>query len=488
MTNSTKQSPNRILAGVVTGYFMVQLALVPVAAMLPTLAKEFDVDIGLIGWIMTIYLLSLTGFQLFGGRMGDQISHQSVFKAGLVVFGLSSLMAGLSWSYWQLIVWRALQGVGAAMLAGNSMAIVHKAFESRDRGKAIGWLTSAAAFGSLLGIIIGSLFTQYLSWRFVFFLGIPLSLISLFLLKGKEERTAEGNWRNIDFPGGIMLYLLLVCFSMSFASGHKGHGGNGEPINPVVSVSSFIRWEYLAAMVICFALLVWIEKRSSNPLVIFNQFKNKRFTGAVSANFILHFVMICVVFFIPFIVEQGLGETAIFTAAVLLSVEFMNAIFPPIASSFYHRYNWHWLRPFGMGVIATGLCAYYLLVDHTGVPGLILLGGWIGFGMGVFWSINNHVIMTSLDDEYRGFASGMLETTRQSGHTLASGISAVAMGYALNQQHIENISILDSLYVGAKYILLIGTVSATVGLLFTFLKNKSQEKPIQKEESISAEI
>jgi len=485
--DSTKLSPNRILAGVVTGYFMVQLALVPVAAMLPTLAKEFDVDVGLIGWVMTIYLLSLTGFQLFGGRMGDQLSHQRVFKAGLIVFGLASLFAGLAGSYWQMVVWRALQGIGAAMLAGNSMAIVHKAFDSKDRGKAIGWLTSAAAFGSLLGIIIGSLFTHYLSWRLVFFLGIPLSLISLFLLMGKEERASEGNWRSIDFPGGIMLYLLLVCFSMSFASGHKGHGG-GEPGNTAVSVSSLIRWEYLAAMVLCFVLLVWIEKRSPNPLVIFHQFKNKQFTGAVSANFILHFVMICVVFFIPFIVEQGLGETAIFTAAVLLSVEFMNAIFPPIASSFYHRFHWYWLRPFGMGVIATGLCAYYFLVDHTGVPGLILLGGWIGIGMGIFWSINNHVIMTSLDDEYRGFASGMLETTRQSGHTLASGISAVAMGFALNQQLTQDITVLDSLYVGTKYILLIGTVTATVGLLFTFMRNKPKKQLLHKDESISAEI
>jgi MFS family permease len=462
----------RILFGVMFGYFMVQLSLVPVSAMLPTLAAEWQASIGMTGWVMTAYLLCLTSFQLLAGRLGDQISHARVYKLGLWIFAICSVMAGFTNQFWPLIVSRAGQGLGAALLSGNSMAIVHKAFPADERGKAIGWLTIGAAIGSGTGIIVGSLLVQFVSWRWVFWLGVPFAAASLWLLKGDKQQDIRFSWRELDSVGGVFLFLFLVFFSLGFGS-HSGHGDTAS------AASSMIDYRYLGFAVVSFLVLLFVEQKATHPMIYFSQFRNRLFSASVTSNFILHFVMIMIVFFVPFLVQEGLHLTPLHTALVLLSVEVMNALLPLLSNYGYHQRKWTWLRPAGMGWIAFGLIVYLLSVESAGWAGLIGLGMLVGLGMGVYWSINNHVIMASLDDSYRGFASGMLETTRQMGHTLAAGVSAMLMNmHVEDHAHGHVHDALSVLYTGTHSILVVAVITAVLGFLLTFASYYQTHKQV----------
>lgn len=465
----------RTIWGVALGYFMVQVALVPVNAMLPTLRHEMDIGVGASGWIMTTYLLSLTSFLLIAGRLGDQFSHQRIFKIGIVLFGISSLFAGLVTDYTQLIVCRAFQGLGAALFSGNSMAIVHKSSSEENRAKTIGYLTSAAALGSLLGIILGSMLIQFISWRWLFLICIPVTFVSFLLIKDEPRKEAKRNWKEIDIPGGILLYLFLVLVTFSFSTGPNDHAGHGGEV-VLTESPSLIKWDLLLVAILCLILFVIVEKRAKQPMVYFGQFRNIPFTASVLANFILHFVMISVVFFVPFLVEEGLRLVPLYTALVYLSVEIMNAALPPLSNYLYHRKKYYWLRPVGMGIVAAGLTLYYFTVDQVGVAGYMMLGCLIGLGMGTYWSINNHVIMDQLEDKYRGFSSGMLETTRQMGHAMSSGIAAVVMSFSLDQHssHGGHGQGMEALYSGTQTLLVIAVFMACAAFLLSFIKGRNE--------------
>jgi fucose permease len=480
-TVDSPHGPYRVLAGVVTGYFMVQLVLVPVSAMLPTLSDEFEVSVGQIGWLMTIYLISLTCLQLFAGRLGDQLSHQRVFLLGVIIFGIASLLAALCVSYWQIILCRLLQGLGAALLSGNSLAIVHKVFPAETRGRAISLLTSAAAMGSILGIVIGAVFIQFLSWRVVFLLCLPVALISFLLMYRREAVSLKIDWKKIDFPGGILLCLFLIFLSFCFGTSRHDHAAAASS-----HLVSMINWQYLFIALLCLYLFVKVERKSSNPLVFFEQFRNSVFTASTVSNFILHFEMMCVVFFIPFVVEKGLGLLPIFAAVVLLAQEFMNAILPYVGGYLYHKRKWRWILPAAAAVITSGMFVYYLMVDQVGAGGLYLLGSLIGFGMGIYLSINNHIMMSTLQDQYRGFASGMLETTRQMGHTLSVGLSAVVMGSALDMNTGDAGKM--ALFSGTKSILLMAFVVSIFGLLCALIIHRPTFKPRMKVTPSSPEV
>ncbi len=455
---------------------MVQFALVPIATMLPQVSKDLEISIGQSGWIMSIYLLSLSALLLISGRLGDHFGHKKIFKIGVYVYLIFSVLAGFSANYTQIVLFRGLQGVGTALISGNSLSLVSKLFPDNSsgiRGRAFGQATSAAAIGSFIGIITSAIFLQYLSWRWIFWINIPMALYILFTINRIKEEKKQSNWRIIDFAGGTLLYVALISvvfYLSSFSGGHHGsHHTNSMGSSPLIS--------YLlpVGIIFLFVVLYFIERKATSPIIILSKLKNKLFVTSLSTNFILHMVMINTTFFVPFLVEDALGLTPIYVGMVLISVEFMNAMFPRISGAIYDKTHSQWIRPIGMGIILLGFVIYLFVIGNSSFLPYLLLGGWIGIGMGVYWSVNNNIIMNSIkEDKYQGFASGMLETTRQLGHTFASALSAVLMSFAVFKVHSKGEpSSIASIFEGIENIILASIPLILLGFVLSLYKDKT---------------
>ena len=302
-------------------------------------------------------------------------------------------------------------------------------FDEKERGRAFSVPVVSARLGSLIGLVLFGIFLQFLNWRFVFLTSLPIGLLAVKysypLLKHHSAQITEAA-RNIsiNYIGAILMVVTLGTFVLS---GLHLHGGE-ETFTSADAISYHVPMHLLFLALL--GLFIVVQYRARDPFVDFRYFKHKYFSTALYTNATFHLSMLAVVTLIPIVVENGLGKAPIFVTLVLLPNQLLGLFLPTFAGWWYDRYNPRWLRPAAMMGIALGFLlvgAFAGEVRWWGIP-LLLLPTYIGSNL--FNTANNAVVMNTLP-ESRTFASGMLETTRQMGHTLGTTISATILGLAL---------------------------------------------------------
>jgi MFS family permease len=198
-----------ILSAVMIGVIMGPIDGSIVNVVLPSIAMHFRSDYSLAQWVPTIYPLAICSFLLVYGRLGDMLGYKKIFLTGLACFAGASLLCGLSQNMWMLIVFRGIQGLMVAMQMALGMAIVTEAFPPQERGKAIGIYATAIALGLMLGPVMGGIIAQYLNWRFVFFINVPIAAIALLwgyrvIPPGERKRG-----RHLDIAGAVSAFVFL---------------------------------------------------------------------------------------------------------------------------------------------------------------------------------------------------------------------------------------------------------------------------------------
>ncbi|MBI1894085.1 MAG: MFS transporter, partial [Candidatus Rokubacteria bacterium] len=294
------------LGAVATGYFSVQLALTPISAILPSLARALNADLPTASWIVIGYLLSLSAFLLLAGRLGDLMGHRALFLGGLVLFTVASVLCGQAQSASQMILFRTLQGLGAAFVTANSLALIAGVFPAGERGRAVGVVIMSTGFGSFVGIGLGAFFLRYLSWSWAFyFIGLTGAIAIALTLRVRQSREAVGVPVDWIGAGGLFLAMLTLFLGMN----HFHGAGNDEGYHV----------SFLGAFILLAAGLAWIERRRAHPLIEFRHFAHLPFTASVIANGIVHMTMMGVIFLVPFLVEQVLGLSP-FDSAITLAL------------------------------------------------------------------------------------------------------------------------------------------------------------------------
>ena len=421
------------LVTVALGYFAVQLAMTSVPPMLPTLASLFESDVSLVSWTMTAYFLSITSSLLMAGRLGDLIGYPQVFAWGMVVYSLATLACGLAQTIEQLIVLRGVQGIGGALVFGNSLAIVTNAFPASQRGRAVGALVMVSSLGAMLGTVLGTLSVQYATWRWTFYLVLPLGVVAAYLAfaLGRLNRfmlAVRAFQRNrFDVVGGALLFAMLSALSLGLSHFHGGEHS--------FSAGWLYHLTFVALGLYCLIAFLAAERRVANPLVPLRHFGNFLFTGALFGNWLLHMTMLGIFVLTPFFLERGLRLSTTHVAILLTSQQFYNVLTSYLGGWLHDKTQARWIRPLGMGLICLGFFTLSLTAPVLTFATYMLVSIPIGIGMGTFMSVNNTVIMSAVPGSLRGFASGMLETTRQGGHMFAvplvSGIMTGVAGATL---------------------------------------------------------
>jgi len=205
--SGTNRDKKTALFAVAIANLLVMMALAPASVVLPSIAADLETGFAMASWTITSFLLTLVALLLTAGRLGDLFGHRKVFLWGTLIYTASGTLAGFSQDILQLILLRALQGVGTALISGNSLAILAQVFAPEERGKAVGVAGMSASLGALIGILVGSLLAQYLSWRWLFFLVLPLGALSIKSAIDLRVSFQPIEKPRIDVKGGVLLAL-----------------------------------------------------------------------------------------------------------------------------------------------------------------------------------------------------------------------------------------------------------------------------------------
>src|SRR5919204_2952025 len=249
-----------VLAPITLAQFMVVVDFTIVQVALPSIGREFGVSVNVLQWIITAYGLTLAGFLMLSGRVGDMYGHKKLFIIGVLLFSLASLTGGLAPSDTVLILARVVQGLGAAMASATGLSILAAAFpEGKERNRALSIFAAATGSGFAAGMIFGGLITATLGWRWVFDINVPIGIaVSLLSIKyistGATRRTRE-NRRHLDIFGAISVTagLMLLVYSLNSVQN--------------IGVRSLQTLELLLLSAIVLAIFILIEYRSRSPLM-----------------------------------------------------------------------------------------------------------------------------------------------------------------------------------------------------------------------------
>jgi EmrB/QacA subfamily drug resistance transporter len=402
-----------VLVLVCFAQFMVVLDATIVNVALPSIQQDLGLSEANLQWIVNAYTLVFGGFLLLGGRAGDLIGRKRLFLGGLVVFTVASLLNGLAVNEGMLIGSRALQGLGAAFISPAALSIISTTFEEgAERARALGVWAAIAIGGAALGLVLGGLLTQLLSWPWIFFVNVPVGIATFVLaLRLIPESRDEHAHRAFDVAGAVSVTGGLMSLVYAIVKAETAGWGSATTIG------------FFTLSAILLASFVVIELRSKAPLVRLSIF---RVRSLLTANVVMLLVasgIFAMFFFNTLYIQRVLGYGPLeaglailpFTAGVMLSAG--------LASQFAPRVGVRPVAALGMLVSAIGMLLLVRLpVDGTYVadvlPALIVTS----LGMGAVFMPLTLIATTGLEDEDQGLASGLFNTSQQIGGALGLAI------------------------------------------------------------------
>lgn len=475
------EARRQALVGLTVAYSLVQVASFPVALVLPTIANDFLIDVETASWIMIAELLVLGSTVFLAAKLGDRHGHNRVFFAGIVISTLGALFAALSQDFTQLVLFRGVQGLGAALIMGTANAILANYFSPEERGRAFAIPITGARMGTFIGLILFAVFLQFVGWRVIFYSFIPLGVFAMWaalpLLKHPTEHL-ESSEGPVDLFGAV---IFIGAVGSLILSGMHVHGGEE-------SFTSRDALRYHIPMHVLFLGLLmmffWVERRSTHPFVDLRRFKNKQFSMALFSNVTFHLSMVAIMTLVPIMVENGFGYAPLMVLYIMLPHQSLGLTIPLVAGWYYDKYNSRMMRPVAMSLIALGILLLGMFSVHVPfwlIPALLLPAS---IGTAIFNTVNNAVIMNALPQGQRGFASGMIETTRHIGHTMGATIAASALGLMIP----AGISLMTSEESYGYYLKGLQTSAlAVVGVILAGSFVAFQHKPSNKQERVAVD-
>ncbi|HET8669234.1 MAG TPA: MFS transporter [Candidatus Saccharimonadales bacterium] len=418
----SKHSGNKwvILALLALAQFMVVLDVSIVNVALPSLARDLHFAPNNLQWVITAYTLTFGGFLLLGGRAADLFGRRKIFMGAVTAFFLASLLCGLAQSETQLIIARAIQGLAGAIMSPAALSIVLSEFnEGKERNTAMGIWAAVAAGGAAAGVLLGGVLTEYLNWRWNFFVNVPVGLAVVAAASrllphhiGEENRKIKLDIRGAALATGGLMSLV---YGLSKA--------------PTEGWDSWLVWGYIAVSAALLAIFVRHESRTEQPLMPLEIFKIRNVAGGNLAFLAIACTMFSMFFFMTLYVQTVLGYSPVKSGLSFLPVTLVIAIVSGIVSKLVAKIGYKPPMITGPLTLAFGLflMSQLMKVDgdywHNVFPGLAICA----LGMGQTFVSGTLAATSGVPKHFSGLASGMLNTSQQVGGAIGLGIlSAIA--------------------------------------------------------------
>ncbi|MEU1648114.1 MFS transporter [Streptomyces pristinaespiralis] len=398
---------------------MVVLDITIVNIALPHIQSSLDFSTTSLSWVVNAYTLTFGGLLLLGGRVGDILGRRRVFIFGVLLFVLASLLGGLAQNSGQLLAARALQGVGGAIASPTSLALITTTFtEGPARNRAFGVFAAVSAGGGAIGLLAGGMLVEWLDWRWVLFVNVPIGLL-IALATPRWIKESERHPGHFDFAGALTSTLGMVALVYGFIRAAQEGWGDAW------TLASF------AAAVVLLGAFLAIERRSKQPITPLHMFADRNRAGTYGMMLALAAAMFGMFFFLTLFVQNVLGFGPLRAGLAFLPVSAVITIGAGLASQLLPKYG---PKPFmvtGAVLAAAGLAWLTLTDIHSTYAGSIL-GPMLVFslGMGMQFVSLTLMALSNVPVHESGAASGLLNATQQVGGSLGLSILVTVFGTA----------------------------------------------------------
>src|SRR6266851_1716494 len=412
------------LAAVELATFMTSLDNTVVNVALPSIQRDLRLSIGGLEWVASTYVLVFASLLLAGGRLADLYGRRRMFLAGTALFTAASLVSGLARGEGVLLAGRVAQGAGAALAAPTALAIISAMFPSeRERSRAVGAWSGVTALAVALGPLTGGFISQHWHWGWIFFINVPLGILTLALgAAAISETRGHGISRSIDLPGLGSATLALAALAYALIQGHQAGW-----TSPVILTS----FALAAAAGGVFAI---VESRSAAPMVDLALFRSRVFTGGTATLVLWGFGVLGVYFFTPLYLQAVLGFSPTRAGMGFVPMALLMAVSATLAPLVLGRAGANRTVAAGMALVAAGLAATVLLGQHASFAGLMAPLAAVGIGSGLTMPITA-AILGVLPPDRAGVAGGILNVAREAsgllGVTIIGAILTARQGAAL---------------------------------------------------------
>jgi EmrB/QacA subfamily drug resistance transporter len=395
---------------------ILDLAIVNVA--LPSIKSDLDFSQASLQWVISAYAILFGGTLLLGGRLADLLGRRRLFMAGLALFSISSLLCGLAWSEASLITFRAVQGLGGALLVPAALSILMTIFEEgRDRNLALGIYAAASGSGAAAGVLLGGLLTSYLSWSWIFFINVPVGIAAIALAPVLlRESRADIFHRHFDVPGAASVTggLMLFVYALTRAS---TDGWTAATTLGLLGGAT--------ALIVAFVV---IELRSPSPLLPLRIFRLRTLSGSNAAMAIVGAVAFSEFFLLTLYLQDVLRYSAVQTGAAFVGFALTVVVISNVAQAVVSRFG---VRPtLTIGLLASAASVAWLTrlpVDGHYFWDLFPAFVLGGAGMGLSFVPITIGALAGVERSDAGVASGLVNTSRQIGGAIGiAAISAIA--------------------------------------------------------------
>jgi len=400
----------RVMTAVGVGVFLATVDGSIINVSLPTLVRSLDTEFAAVQWVVLGYLLTITTAMLGIGRLADIVGKKTIYTLGFVVFTVGSALCGLAASVYWLVVFRVLQAVGAAMIMALGAAILTEAFPPQERGKALGVIGAIVSVGIVIGPALGGVIIGALSWRWIFYVNLPVGVIGTILVARNVPDFKPAGRQRFDYPGAVTLCLSLLSLLLGLTFGQQL--GFFEPVVGLM----------LGLWLLLLLVFIRVETKVSQPMIDLKMFGNKLFSINLATGFISFVGLAGVMILMPFYLENILGFEITQVGLLMGIVPVLLGITSPFAGALSDRAGTRRITVIGLAIMLLGYLAAGTLTGHTSAWGYLIRMCILGVGIGSFVSPNNSAIMGSASRSQLGVVSGFMAITRTLGQTVGVAV------------------------------------------------------------------
>jgi EmrB/QacA subfamily drug resistance transporter len=455
---------------VAIGIFMATLDGSIVNIALPSIMADLGVPLATIQWVTMIYLLTVTSLLLSFGRLSDIRGRRMVYSLGLCLFSFGSFFCGIAPSAHWLIGARFFQGLGAAMTMACTPALIVDTFPETERGRAIGMMGAVVASGLTAGPVLGGLLIYYFSWRSIFYINVPIGLLTaagvFFLLKGsKADITRQ---ETFDWPGAVLLAILLGSLLMGITHAYDW----GYFSLPTLSL--------IAISILAAACLIYVETRVKHPILSRSLFAIRLFSMPIIAAVILFVCLFALVFLMPFYLIHPGGYPVNVVGGIMACIFVSLFVVSPFSGALYDRIGSRLLCTLAMAIISCSLFSLSTIPANASFFSIIWRLSLAGIGTALFLPPNSAAAFSAVSPESRGVASATVAAARNLGMVLGVAIAGaifnsvfftLSNGLSLKEYHPS----LEEIFMESFHIVMLaGGFIAILGMIIAFLRGPEQ--------------